>query len=128
MAPTPAPVIGPTAVPVSVPAGGPPALDVRVLRAKRGGNGYRLTGQALVKDACTAARFSQFLGTVFPPVFNVVQYRRPGTMGVMCIQRLAWVTIPPLSITSAAPPRYVTVHAQKGSVRVPILPLPAPTE
>jgi len=94
------------------------------LRGTRSRGGYRLTGQALVKDACTVARFTQFLGNIFPPLFNVVQYRRPGTMGMLCIQRLTWVTIQPLTMTSAAPPRYVTVHTQKASTRVPILPAP----
>jgi hypothetical protein len=140
MAPTPGPAIGPTAAPVPVPAGGAMptsatprpmmiplptgqlALDARALRGTRTPTGYRLTGQALVKDACTAAKFTQFLGNIFPPLFNVVQYRRPGTMGMLCIQRLTWVTIQPLASTSAAPPRYVTVHTQKGSTRVPILP------
>ena len=142
-APTPGPAIGPTAAPapvpvggampsaatarpatMPVPAGGPVALDARYLRGTRTANGYRLTGQALVKDACTAARFSQFLGNIFPPLFNVVQYRRPGTMGLLCVRRLTWVTIQPLTVPSAAPPRYVTVHTQKGSTRVPILPGP----
>jgi len=127
MAPTPGPVIGPTAAPVPVPAG-PNAFDARSLRGSRTGNGYRLTGQALVQDACTAARFMRFLGDIFPPLFNVVQYRRPGTQGLFCIQRLTWVTIQPLSVGSAAPPRYVTVHTQKGSTRVALLPLPALTE
>jgi hypothetical protein len=107
-----------------MPAGGPVALDARYLRGTRTSGGYRLTGQALVMDACTAARFTQVLGNVFPPFFNVTQYRRPGTMGMLCIQRLTWVTIAPLNVTSAAPPRYVTVHTQKGSTRVPILPGP----
>ena len=141
MAPTPGPVIGPTAAPVPVPvgsaaptagtprpitipapAGGPLALDARYLRGARTVTGYRLTGQALVKDACTAARFSRLLGNVFPPFYNVVQYRRPGTLGLLCIPRLTWVTIAALNVTSTAPPRYVTVHTQKGSTRVPILP------
>jgi hypothetical protein len=111
-------------MPMPIPAGGPVALDTRSLRGTRTAGGYRLTGQALVKDACTAARFTRLLGNIFPPFFNVVQYRRPGTMGMLCIQRLTWVTIQPLSMTSAAPPRYVTVHTQKGSKRVPILPGP----
>jgi len=130
-APTPGPVIGPTATPGAVPAGGalpaggPVALDARSLRGTRTTSGYRLAGQALVKDACTAARFVQFMGNVFPPFFNVVQYRRPGTMGMLCIQRLTRVTIQPLNVTSAAPPRWVTVHTQKGSARVQILPIRA---
>ncbi len=126
MTPTPGPMVGPTAAPDPAgdarPAPEPIALAARYLRGARTAGGYRLTGQALVKDACTAARFTQFLGNIFPPLFNVVQYRRPGTMGLLCIQRLTWVTIQPLTMTSAAPPRYVTVHAQKGSTRVPILP------
>ena len=136
MAPTPGPVVGPTATPIPVPVDrampvapvGPLALNARYLRGSRPPNGYRLTGQALVKDACTAARFTRFLGNIFPPLFNVVQYRRPGTAGLLCIQRLTWVTIQPLTVTSAAPPRWVTAHTRKGSVRVPILPLPPVAE
>ncbi|HEY0395212.1 MAG TPA: hypothetical protein VGD01_12020 [Candidatus Elarobacter sp.] len=149
-APTTQPVVGPTAVATAVPgsisvpattatmhppqkpgsltmplpAGGPLALDARYLRGTRTASGYRLTGQAEVNDACMAARFSQFLGNIFPPQFNVVQYRRPDRMGMLCIQRLAWVTVPPLNVTSAAPPRYVTIRTQKGYTRVPILPGP----
>ena len=107
-----------------LPPGGPLALDARYLRGTRTAAGYRLTGQALVKDACTAARLSQFLGNVFPPQFNVVQYRRPGTLGLLCVMRLTWVAAQPQSVTSAAPPRYVTVRTQKGFTRVPILPGP----
>ena len=114
-APTVAPVVGPTAAPA-----GQLALDARSLRARRTPTGYTLTGQALVKDACQAARFDQFLGNIFPPLFNLNQFRRPGTMGMMCIQRLTWVTAQPKAVTSAAPPRYVTVHTQKASVRVPV--------
>ena len=129
MTPAPGPMMRATAAPdpaaSAIPAAGPIALAARYLRGARTTNGYRLTGQALVKDACTAARFTQFLGNIFPPLFNVAQYRRPGTAGLLCIQRLTWVTIQPLGVTSAAPPRYVTVHAQKGSTRVPILPAPA---
>jgi len=121
-APTPGPVTAPTAAPHPVPIPAfPLALDAHALRGTRSHGGYRLTGQALVKDACTAARFSQLLGNIFPPFFNVVQYRRPGTMGMLCIQRLTWVTIQPLNVASSAPPRYVTVRTQKGSTRVPIV-------
>ena len=126
--PAAAPAIGPTTTPVllpPVPVGSAIALAARSLRGSRAATGYRLTGQALVKDACTAARFTQFLGNIFPPFFNVTQYRRPGTGGLLCILRPTWVTIQPLTVTSAAPPRYVTVHTQKASTRVPVLPLPA---
>ncbi|MDB5068943.1 MAG: hypothetical protein JWM87_54 [Candidatus Eremiobacteraeota bacterium] len=152
-APTSAPVVGPTAVPTSapvtggatspstyvpmpaptgpagmrtmpLPAGGSLALDARYLRGTRTAGGYRLTGQAQVKDACTGARFSQFLGNIFPPQFNLVQYRRPGTLGLLCAQHLVWVAAQTLNVTSAAPPRYVTVRTAKGTTRVPILPGP----
>ncbi len=119
-----APVPLPTGGTMPIPAEGPGALDARFLRGTRTGNGYRLNGQALVSDACRAARFTQFLGNIFPPFFNVVQFRRAGTMGMLCIRRPTWVTIQPLGATSAAPPRYVTVHTQKGSARIPILPAP----
>jgi hypothetical protein len=131
-APAPAPSIGPTPPPLLVPpdrralppgpVGPPIALNARYLRGSRVANSYRLTGQALVKDACTAARFTQSLGNIFPPFFNVMQYRRPGTAGLLCILRPTWLTVEPLTVKSAAPPRYVTVHTQKGSARVPVLP------
>ena len=153
MAPTPGPVIGPSAAPVPVPvgsakpstastfapatpaaavppatvpmpAGGPLALDARYLRGTRTATGYRLTGQALVRDACTAARFTRLLANIFPPQYNVVQFRRPGTLGLLCAPRLTWVSIQQLNVTSAAPPRFVTVRTQKGVTRVPILPGP----
>jgi hypothetical protein len=140
MAPGPGSAIGPTAAPVPLPVGsaapatairpatGPLALDARKLHGMRTRTGYRLTGQALVKDACTAARFARFLGNIFPPQYDAVQYRRPGTQGLLCALRATWVIVVPLDVTSAAPPRYVTVRTQKGSTRVPLLPLPVPTE
>ncbi|HEV3089212.1 MAG TPA: hypothetical protein VGX96_18550 [Candidatus Elarobacter sp.] len=142
MAPTAGPAVGPstapatatyapmaTAAPMTKPGGamaplppvGPLALDAKNLRAKRFAGGYTLLGQALVKDACTAARFDQFLGNIFPPLFNVVQYRRPGTQGLLCVQRLTWVLITPRTVTSAAPPRYVSVRTAKGVTRVPVI-------
>ncbi len=140
MAPTPASPVGPTAAPsttatyapmsTSLPvtrpgsAMRPPApglaLDARALRARRTRTGYTLTGQALVRDACTAARFDRFLGNIFPPQFNLDQFRRPGTLGLLCIPRLTWVTAAPQSVVSAAPPRWVTVRTQKGFQRVPV--------
>jgi hypothetical protein len=119
------PVAGPAASPTAtMPAEGPLALEARDLRGTRTAHGYRLTAEALVNDPCMAARFTRFLGTIFPPYFNVVQFRRPDMMGKLCIQRLAWVTMPPLDVASAAPPRYVTVRTKKGSARVPILAVP----
>jgi hypothetical protein len=97
------------------------ALDARYLRGRRTPTGYTLSGQALVKDACTAARFDRLLGNVFPPQFNLNQFRRPGTLGLLCIPRLTWVAATPKRVVSAAPPRYVTVRTQKGFTRVPIL-------
>ncbi|MBV8299066.1 MAG: hypothetical protein JO083_05940 [Candidatus Eremiobacteraeota bacterium] len=96
------------------------ALDARALRVRRTATGYTLTGQALVRDACTAARFDRVLGTIFPPQFNLDQFRRPGTLGLLCIQRLTWVTAAPKSVVSAAPPHWVTVRTQKGFLRVPV--------
>jgi hypothetical protein len=124
MAPMPAPS-GPAAMRTMPQPAGALALDARALRGSRTTVGYRVTAQALVKDACQAARFTQFMGNIFPPQFNLVQYRRPGTMGMLCIQRLTWVFAQPLNVTSAAPPRWVTVRTQKGFTRVPILPGPA---
>ena len=140
MAPTPASPVGPTTAPSTMatytpmsttvpatkpgPALRPPtlslALDARYLRARRTATGYTLTGQALVRDACTAARFDRLLGNIFPPLFNLDQFRRPGTMGLLCIQRLTWVNATPQTVVSAAPPRWVTVRTQKGSQRVPV--------
>jgi hypothetical protein len=126
-APT-APPTMPTAAPpaagairtmIPMPAG-TLALDARYVRARRSAGGYVLSGQALVKDACQSARFTRVLGNIFPPQFDVVQYRRPGTLGLLCIQRLTWVTAQPLNVTSAAPPRYVSVHSRKGFTRVPV--------
>jgi len=119
MAPMP-PAGGSAGYPIPVPRSAL-ALDARALRGTRTATGYRLTGQAEVRDACTAAKFQRLLGNIFPPFFNVVQYRRPGTMGLLCIQRLTWVTIAPLNVTSAAPPHLgVSVHTAKGTTRVPI--------
>jgi hypothetical protein len=140
MAPTAMPVVGPTTTPNAMPMGTttptmmPPvhtmapmmiapstlALDARYLRGTRTPKGYVLTGQAEVRDACTAAKFQRLLGNVFPPFYNVMQYRRPGTMNLLCIQRLTWVTIAPLNVASLARPRYVNVHTAKGTTRVPI--------
>ncbi len=139
MAPTAGPVVGPssapspsnpplkTMAPMTKPGGammpspaGTLALDARYLRAHRTRTGYTLTGQALVKDACQAARFDRFLGNIFPPQFDLNQFRRTGTMNLLCIQRLTWVTAAPRAVTSSAPPRFVTVRTAKGSVRVPV--------
>jgi hypothetical protein len=140
MAPTPASPVGPTSAPSATatyapmstslpvtspgPAMRPPtvglALVARSLRARRTATGYTLTGQALVRDACTAARFDRVLGNIFPPQFNLDQFRRPGTLGLLCIQRLTWVTAAPQSVVSAAPPHWVTVRTRKGFQRVPL--------
>src|ERR1700681_5021834 len=113
---TTAPTIAPVVSPAVVPAGRL-ALDARSLRAHRTPVGYTLTGQALVNDPCKAARFDQFLGNIFPPQFDAHQFRRPGTMGLLCGPHLTWVIVQPKAVTSAAPPSYITVHTQKGSVR-----------
>ena len=131
---TAAPMTTPTKAPVDVmtPAAGPtpggapliprgyPALDLRGLRARRTLHGYVLSGEALVNDPCQAARFDPSLLTIYPPQFNLDQFRSPKKMGMMCIQRLAWVTAQPLMVTSAHPPAYVTVRTQKVLARVPI--------
>ncbi len=149
MAPTPAPVIGPTMaatrspmtgastaptmtsthMPMAAPSGGAmtmpmpagiTALDARNLRARRTSTGYTLTGQALVNDACQAARFDQYLGNIFPPFFNLDQFRDPKKMSMMCVQRLTWVTAQPRAVTSTYPPKYVSVHTKKGTQRIPV--------
>jgi len=97
-----------------------PALDGRYLRARRTPTGYTLSGQALAKDACQAARFDRVMGTIFPPEFTLGQFRRPGTLGLLCIQRLTWVTVPPLMVASQYPPNWITVRTQKHSYRVSI--------
>ena len=122
MSPTAPPMQATTGPITAPPAGviGVLALDARQLRARRTAAGYTLTGQAQVKDACQAARFDPSLLTIFPPQFNLVQFRRPGTMAMLCIQRLIWVTAQPRIVTSAKPPAFVTVRTQKGVTRVPI--------
>jgi hypothetical protein len=102
--------------PPVVPA--PLAIDARYLTAKRTPSGYTLSGQALTKDACQAARFERVVENVFPPAFALKAFRRPGTMGLMCIMRLTWVTVPPLLVASKYPPKWVTVRTQKRAIRV----------
>ncbi len=106
MAPTAVPVVGPTAsatkapgmTPDATPApggammtmpmpAGTLAIDARGLTARRTATGFMLGGQAEVKDGCQGARFDFFPGHIFPPQFNLDQFRRPGTMGMMCIQK-----------------------------------------
>lgn len=96
------------------------ALDARSLHARRTRTGYTLTGEALVNDACQAARFDPSLLTIFPPQFNLDQFRRPDRRGMMCIQRLIWVTAQPRVVTSTKPPAYITVRTKKRVIRVPI--------
>ncbi len=96
------------------------AIDARSLHARRTRSGYTLTGQALVKDACQAARFDPSLLTIYPPQFNLDQFRSPSKMGMMCVQRLIWVTAQPRNVVSMKPPPYVTVRTQKRVIRVPI--------
>jgi hypothetical protein len=114
---TPAPMIMTMA---PMPAGAP-ALDARSLRARRTAKGFTLTGQAEVKDACQAARFDIFEGTVFPAQFNVTQFRRPGTLGLMCAQRLTWVTVQLRAVRALSTQATVTVHTlRRPSIVVPI--------
>jgi hypothetical protein len=96
------------------------ALDARSLHARRTRTGYTLTGEALVNDACQAARFDPSLLTIFPPQFNLDQFRRPDRRGMLCIQRLMWVTAQPRVVTSTKPPAYVTVRTKKRVIRVAI--------
>jgi hypothetical protein len=108
----------PMAVPTQSP--GTIALDARALRAKRTARGYTLGGQALVKDACQAARFDYIRAIIFPPQFDVVQFRRPGTAGLLCIQRLTWVTIAPRTILGSRDWKTSLVHTANGLKRIPI--------
>jgi hypothetical protein len=131
---TTAPITTPTKAPVDVmtPAaaptpGGAPlvppgtlALDLRDVRARRTADGYVLTGEALVNDPCQAARFDSSLLKIYPPQFNLDQFRSPKKMGMLCIQVLAWVTAQPRTVTSAKPPAYVTLRSKNGMVRVPV--------
>jgi hypothetical protein len=57
---------------------------------------------------------------MYPPQFNLNQFRRPDRMGMFCIQVLTWVTAQPRTVTSAKPPAYVTVRTKEGATRVPI--------
>ena len=95
------------------------ALDARPCAPARAA-GYTLTGQALVKDPCQAARFDPSLLTIYPPQYNLDQFRVPGSMGMLCIQRLTWVTATPRMVSSTNPPAYVTVRTKKGATRVSI--------
>jgi hypothetical protein len=97
------------------------AIDARGLRARRTATGFTLSGQAFVSDACQAARFDFFPGNIYPPQFNLNQFRPPATMGMMCIQRLQWVTATPRAVRAAKGQKTVTVHTQKRpSIVVPI--------
>lgn len=115
------PVMGPTNAPGGTTTPGvlgTLALDARSLRARRTRSGYTLTGQALVNDACQAARFDPSLLTIYPPQYNLDQFRRPDRMGMLCIQRLTWVTAMPRTVKSTKPPAYITVRTKKGATRV----------
>jgi hypothetical protein len=114
------PAGAPTPAAANVITVGTPALDARELRARRTANGYVLTGEALVNDPCQAARFDSSPLTIFPPQFNLDQFRSPKKMGMLCVQRLAWVAVQPRTVTSAKPPAYITVRTQKTILRVPI--------
>ncbi len=97
------------------------ALDARYLRARRTSTGYTLSGQALVNDACQAARFDPSLLTIYPPQYNLTQFRDPRKKNMMCVQRLIWVTAVPRRVSSTKPPPYITVRTNKGAKRVNIL-------
>ena len=99
---------------------GPLALNARNLRARRTATGYVLTGQAQVIDACQAARFDPSMLTIYPPQYDLHQFRAPGKMGMLCIQRLMWIAATPRTVPSTKPPAYITVRTQKGATRVPI--------
>jgi hypothetical protein len=133
MAPTVAPVVGPTATAAPImttPApmmmtmaplpAGKLALDARGLRARRTATGFVLSGQAEVNDACQAARFDFFAGNIFPPQFNANQFRRPGTLGLFCAMRLTWVTVQPRAVRAMQGQRTVTVLTKKGATVVRI--------
>jgi hypothetical protein len=97
------------------------AIDARGLRARRTAAGFTLSGQGLVKDACQSARFDFFPGNIFPPQFNLNQFRNPKMMGVMCIARLRWVPAAPRDVRATKGQKTVTVHTQKRpSIVVPI--------
>ena len=139
MAPTAVPVVGPTAsatkapgmTPDATPApggammtmpmpAGTLAIDARGLTARRTATGFTLGGQAEVKDGCQGARFDFFPGRIFPPQYNLDQFRRPGTMGMMCIQKVMWVPAAPRAVVASKTQRTVTVHTQKRAYAVPI--------
>ena len=118
------PVAGPTKAPgdMMTPAPGVSgvlALDAHSLRAHRTPTGYTLTGEALVNDPCYAARFDPSPLRIYPPQFDLNQFRRPDRRGMLCIQVLTWVTAQPRAVTSAQS-AYVTVRTKEGATRVPI--------
>ena len=97
------------------------AIDARKLSARRTSTGFMLSGQALVKDPCQSARFDFFPGNIFPPQFNLVQFRNPKMMGVMCVARTRWVAAAPRAVRGAQGQKTVTVHTQKRpSIVIPI--------
>ncbi len=98
---------------------GSPAMSARSLQAHRTATGYVLSGQAEVKDGCQAARFDPSRLTIYPPQFDLVQYRNPANRGVMCTQLVRWVPAS-RTVTSAKPPPFVTVRTAAGTKRVPI--------
>jgi len=96
------------------------ALAARSLRARRTSGGYTLTGQAQVTDACQLARFDPSLLTIYPPQYNLVQFRDPKKKALLCAPHLMWITAIPRRVSSMKPPGYVTVRTRKGAKRVPI--------
>ncbi len=114
-----------TMAPRPVPSGlaNPPtsfALAARGLKAARTRTGYVVSGQAEVRDGCQAARFASSTLTIYPPQLNLVQYRRPTSMGMMCTQMVRWIAARSLPVTSTKPPPFVTVRTAAGVTRVPI--------
>ncbi len=98
------------AAPLSNPAGLTLALDGRNLKVSKTGSGFALSGQALV-PACQAARF--VLSSMHPLQYDLVQFRRPSTLGTMCVARTDWATAAPLTIASDTIPASVIVRTQK---------------
>jgi len=106
------------AAPALNPAALPLAFDGSSLKATKTASGFELSGQAYVSDPCHAARF--VLSSMKPLQYDLVQFRRPDKIGMMCIMRLEWVTAAPLAVATDRIPATVLIRTQKNSSSISI--------